>query len=168
MKIFTLGYQGLDLKTYIETLSANNVGIVLDVREVAWSYNRIYTKSNLQKSLLSSGIKYTHIRSAGNPSSNRKTATSVEDCLTKYRVYLKENSSCLETLLEYIKSFRDEGVHVCLTCFEHLPHECHRSILTEELTEIEPNLQIFHLRTQKKSIETKGLSLFSDTIAQLL
>lgn len=167
MKVFTLGYQGLSLERYVETLLAANVGIVLDVREVAWSYNRRYIKSVLQKTLLEAGIKYTHLRVCGNPSLNRKTATSIEECLTRYRDYLKENSECLEILLEYVELANNRNQPACLTCYEHKPEDCHRKILTDELIGIAPKLQITHL----KYIEATKINpapLFLDTTIQLL
>lgn len=166
MKVFTLGYQGLSLEKYVETLLTSNVGIVLDVREVAWSYNRRYIKSVLQKTLLEAGIKYTHLRACGNPSSNRKTATSIEECLSRYRDYLKENSECLEILLEYVELASKRNQPACLTCYEHKPEECHRNILTDALLEIVPELKITHL----KYIEATKINhapLFLDTTIQL-
>jgi uncharacterized protein (DUF488 family) len=166
MKVFTLGYQGLSLEKYVETLLASNVGIVLDVREVAWSYNRRYIKSVLQKTLLEAGIKYTHLRVCGNPSANRKTATSIEECLSRYRDYLKENSECLEILLEYVEHASKRNQPACLTCYEHKPEECHRNILTDSLLEIAPELQITHLKYIEATKINHAL-LFLDTTIQL-
>lgn len=166
MKVFTLGYQGLSLENYVETLLASNVGIVLDVREVAWSYNRRYIKSVLQKTLIEAGIKYTHLRICGNPSSNRKTATSIEECLSRYRDYLNENAECLETLLKYVELASGRNQPACLTCYEHKAEDCHRKILTDALIEIVPELQITHL----KYIEANKINhapLFLDTTVQL-
>ncbi len=167
MKVLTLGYQGLSLENYVETLLASNVGIVLDVREVAWSYNRRYIKSVLQRTLLEAGIKYTHLRICGNPSSNRKTANSVEECLSRYRDYLKENMECLETLLEYVDCASKREKPACLTCYEHKPEDCHRSILTNALIEIVPELQITHLQYIEISTTINQPLLFSDTTVQL-
>ena len=166
MKVFTLGYQGLSLEKYVETLVAANVGIVLDVREVAWSYNRRYIKSVLQKTLLEANIKYTHLRVCGNPSANRKTATSVEECLSRYQDYLKENLECLEILWEYVEQASRRNQPACLTCFENKPEECHRKILTDALVEIVPELQITHLQ-YVEATKTNHAPLFWDTTAQL-
>lgn len=167
MKVFTLGYQGLSLENYIETLLASNVGIVLDVREVAWSYNRRYIKSVLQKTLQDAGIKYTHLRICGNPSSNRKTATSIEECLSRYRNYLNENVECLKTLLKYVEMASERNQPACLTCYEHKPEDCHRKILTDALIEIVPDLQIAHLK-YVEATKTNLAPLFLDTTVQLL
>lgn len=168
MKVFTLGYQGLSLENYVETLVASNVGIVLDVREVAFSYNRRYIKSVLQKTLFEAGIKYTHLRNCGNPSANRKTATSIEECLSRYRNYLEENSECLEVLLEHIEHADKRNQPACLTCYEHKPEECHRKILTDALLEFVPELKITHLRYVAIPTKINQILLFSDTTAQLL
>lgn len=168
MKVFTLGYQGLSLENYVETLLASNVGIVLDVREVAWSYNRRYIKSVLQNTLFDAGIKYTHLRICGNPSANRKTAKSIEECLSRYSEYLKNNSECLEILLEYVETASKQEKPACLTCYEHKPEDCHRKILTDALIEIVPQLEITHLRYVEFPTKINQTLLFSDTTAQLL
>jgi uncharacterized protein (DUF488 family) len=136
------------------------------VREVAWSYNRRYIKSVLQNTLFDAGIKYAHLKVCGNPSANRKTAKTVEECLSRYKNHLKNNSECLEILLEYVENANEKGKPACLTCFEHKPEECHRKILTDELVKIIPNLQITHL----KYIEATKINhapLFLDTTVQL-
>ncbi len=166
MKVFSLGYQGLSLENYVETLLASNVGIVLDVREVAWSYNRRYIKSVLQSILSDAGIKYIHLKVCGNPSANRKTAKSVEECLSRYSEYLKNNLECLEILLEYVEAASKEGKPACLTCYEHKPEDCHRKILTDALGEIVPKLQISHLK-YVEATKINPASLFWDTTAQL-
>ena len=170
MKVFTLGYQGLGLDLYTETLTTAGVGVLIDVRETPWSYNRRYIKSVLERTMVAAEIDYVHLRECGNPSANRKSAVSVKDCLAKYRRYLRKNSDCLITLLDHVRIADDTGRPACLTCYEREPHDCHRSILLEFLAKADPSLEINHLRVLPETpIRTASAQrLFSDTKAQLL
>ncbi len=146
IKLFSLGYQSKSLQNYIDVLVASKVSIVLDVREKAWSYKPGFSKGQLDKALAAAGITYLHIRSAGNPSSNRKTATSVEECLMRYRDHLHHNPECLDEMWEVIEEASQQKKAVCLTCFELEHEQCHRSILIEGLMDKQPRLQPVHLK----------------------
>ena len=166
MQVFTLGYQGLGLEQYVRTLGESGIGVVLDVREKAWSYNRKYIGSVMERALSEAGIRYLHLKDCGNPSINRKTAASPEECLSRYRSYLQENKSCLELLMDQISIADSLGKPACLTCFEHDPIDCHRSILLELAIELQPALKICHLIvTADVPFRTVGRRPVSDTIA---
>src|SRR5882724_9944677 len=145
MKVYTLGYQGINQDKYIETLTEAGVGIVIDVRETPWSHKRGFCKTALAEGLNANGIDYLHLKSAGNPSANRKSAKSIDECLSRYRVYIEDNNSCIPELLNHITIASLLGRPACLTCFEHLPSECHRTVLTDILEEMEAGIQVVHL-----------------------
>lgn len=145
MKIYTLGYQGLSAEDYVRALVNAGIGLVLDVREHAWSQRPGFVKSALQKALESSGIGYEHIRAAGNPSANRKSSHSAAQCLRRYRHHLAKKPDCLEALILLIQSAVKSGKPACLTCYERSYRECHRSVLLEELIKVEPELRPIHL-----------------------
>lgn len=165
MKVFTLGYQGLSLEDYVATLVSVGVGVVLDVRETPWSYNRRYIKSVMANALAESGVKYVHLRACGNPSANRKAAKNVKECLEMYRIHLDENKLCLDELTTEIKYAYDIGAPACLTCFEKEPESCHRSVLLDELVKSEPTLEVVHLNVDKPFTRITVPLPASDTIA---
>ena len=143
--IYTLGYQGININSYVETLRHNGVGLVIDVREVAWSYKVGFSKAPLQAALNEAGIEYLHLKSAGNPSKYRKNSRTVKECLSKYRAFLGRNLERVDVLINEIEAAQSTGKAVCLTCFEKNPDECHRSILLDYLTEQKPRTKIMHL-----------------------
>ena len=145
IQVYTLGYQGKSLPVYIETLLTAGISIVLDVREKAWSYKPGFSKTQLQTALNKAGIRYFHVRSAGNPSSNRKTATSVKECLSRYRKHLEKNPACVIELLGLIKEANSSGESVCLTCFERDHNQCHRKILLDRMIMANRHLKPVHL-----------------------
>jgi uncharacterized protein (DUF488 family) len=60
MKLYTLGYQSLSERLYLQTLVNAGVGIVIDVRENAWSQRPDFIKSNLRSALATRNIDYNH------------------------------------------------------------------------------------------------------------
>jgi uncharacterized protein (DUF488 family) len=158
MKLFTLGYQGLDLCGYARELIKVGAGTVIDVRERAWSNRPDFVKSALELGLATSGINYVHVKAAGNPSSIRKTAQSAEECLTKYRRHLQCHHSAVEELYSFVRLAAEAGKPACLLCYERNPHECHRSVLLEMLREIDSSVRAIHLpfrsETELRPFET--------------
>lgn len=151
MKIFTLGYQNLSAELYVRSLINAGVSLVLDVREHAWSQRPAFIKSNLERSLSAVGIEYSHIKRAGNPSRNRKTARNASECMKRYRNYLRDNRDCLHEVIDAINKAEQAGGVVCMTCYERQPEDCHRSVLLEELLKLVPHLQPIHLQPTMES-----------------
>ncbi len=145
MDVFTLGYQGSTLAAYITALEAAGINLVIDVRETPWSYKPGFSKNPLMTALQSAGIDYLHLKSAGNPSINRKTAKNSTECLELYTKHLKNNPECLQELQALILTHTKRKRRVCLTCFEKHPIECHRSILIDKLRKRMPDMSPVHL-----------------------
>jgi uncharacterized protein (DUF488 family) len=145
MRVYTLGYEGLTPEAYVRALTDAGVGIVLDVRERAWSQRPAFVKSTLARSLREAGIAYLHCPEAGNPSANRKSARSAAECLTRYRLYLQSHRSCLQELLTEIRTASADGRYACLTCYEHDYDNCHRGILIEEMAALNGGFGVIHL-----------------------
>jgi uncharacterized protein (DUF488 family) len=133
LNLYTLGYQGVDVDTYVQKLKAAGVGIVADVRETPWSHKRGFCKNILSTELSRAGIEYVHVKSAGNPKENRRTAPDLAECLRRYRHYLKDNPAGITDLVHVIRAAADRNRSVCLTCFEKDVNDCHRSILVDAM-----------------------------------
>lgn len=145
MKFFTLGYEGLEIGKFLEILHEAGVGVVIDVREYAFSKKTDFAKTALRAHLEGIGIEYRHHKEAGNPQENRKTAKTRQECLENYRGYLLRNSKCLNNLLLSVRFHGGNGRKACLICYEHDPLHCHRSILVENLLDRDPSLECIHL-----------------------
>jgi uncharacterized protein (DUF488 family) len=133
LNLYTLGYQGVDVDVYVKKLKAAGVGIVADVRETPWSHKRGFCKNILSSELSKAGIDYVHVKSAGNPKANRRTAPDLAECLRRYRIYLKENPTGVTDLVEVVRMAASRNRTVCLTCFERDVNDCHRSILVDAM-----------------------------------
>lgn len=133
LNIYTLGYQGVDVNLYVSKLKAAGVGVVADVRETPWSHKRGFCKNILSSELSKAGIEYVHVKSAGNPKENRRSAPDLAECLRRYRVYLDENPTGVADLIDLVRTAASRNRTVCLTCFEKDVNDCHRSILVEAM-----------------------------------
>jgi uncharacterized protein (DUF488 family) len=133
LNLYTVGYQGVDVDTYVQKLKAAGVGIVADVRETPWSHKPGFCKKALSSELAKVGIEYVHVRSAGNPKESRRSAPDLAECLRRYKHYLAENPAGVTDLVDLVRTAASHDRTVCLTCFEKSFHDCHRSILVSAM-----------------------------------
>ncbi len=147
-RAYSLGYQGMSLEEYVEVLKANNVALVIDVRETPWSYKPGFSKKPLSEGLEANGIAYVHVKSAGNPSANRKMGLPQSEVIERYKQHLENNPSCLDEIYDLMVNRAWDGA-VCLLCFEEKPHDCHRKVILDKLSEKRGALIARHLYAQE-------------------
>jgi uncharacterized protein (DUF488 family) len=144
--IFSLGYQERTIDEYLDALVSAGIGVVVDVRETAWSRKQGFSKKGLQQRLGALGITYVHASFAGNPQSIRRAATSHEACLRGYSEHLDQNDAVLLQFDELLSRWLLEGVRICLLCYERHPDDCHRSILLDAwVSQHRPDACIRHI-----------------------
>ena len=132
-----IGYQGRTIDELVERLRARSVAVVIDVRELPWSRRAGFSKQALAERLAREGIRYVHVRAAGNPRANRKSGASSEEILARYREHLDRTPGVLEEILAAAG-----GEPAALLCYEAKVAECHRSVLLERLASLHPELEI--------------------------
>ena len=140
MEIAGIGYQGRSVDDLIRALSDAHITAVFDVREVPWSRKPGFSKSQLSASLARAGIRYVHLRAAGNPRENRRTARSTQESLSRYRQHLVQAPAVLEAIVEAARKER-----IALLCFEAAWDECHRSILIEQIAAVHAGTRMLAL-----------------------
>lgn len=129
VQLFTIGYEGRRVSELAATLRAHRIDVVLDVREVAWSRKRGFSKGQLSLHLASEGIAYYHDPRLGSPRELRKSYRATGDWdafIAGFRSHLKAQESALRQHAEAMA-----GDRVCLLCFEAQPAECHRSAVAD-------------------------------------
>ena len=130
--VFTIGYEGTDIERFILTLKAVGVEVLADVRAIALSRKKGFSKTALRNKLAEEGIQYVHFSALGDPKPGREAARA-----GKYDLFRKIYGKHLETT-EAQAALRELEIAVqekstCLLCFERDPNVCHRSIVTNEL-----------------------------------
>jgi len=128
--LHTIGYEGVSLDAFLATLTAAKVTTLLDVRELAISRRKGFSKSALAAALQSVGIVYRHERALGTPRDMRHRLRRDGD----FKRYFAEFREYLGTQKKLIVDLADELTgRVTLLCFESNPMECHRSVVVAAL-----------------------------------
>lgn len=141
--LFTIGYEGAFLESYINKLIQKDVHLLCDVRSNPLSRKYGFSKGSLSVILPKIGIKYEHIPELGIPSSERKDVKESKDYMNLFDVYkdsLQNKGKYVKQLFELINKHK----RVALTCFEKEPTLCHRYYLSHFLKS-EYNIRISDL-----------------------
>jgi uncharacterized protein (DUF488 family) len=147
MKVFTIGYEGATMDSFLGALTRAGVAQVIDVRQLPLSRRPGFSKSSLAAALAERGIGYVHLKALGTPKPGRDAAKK-GDHATLERVYagqleLPEAQAQAARMRELIAEKPS-----ALLCFERDPSICHRTLL---------------LAAEGEGIEVEDL--FADTIS---
>ena len=109
------------------------MAVLADVRAVANSRKRGFSKGALKAGLAEAGLGYEHFRSLGTPKSGREAARAHDAGLMR-RIYCEEVLDTADggLALDALAELAAERP-VCLLCFERDPARCHRRVLAERL-----------------------------------
>lgn len=132
-QLFTIGYEGISLETYINKLIINDVRILCDVRKNAISQKYGFSKNQLEKACKGVGIHYIHIPQLGINSDQRQDLNTQQDYDILFDLYEKTTIKENQQSLLYIRSLIDKDKRIALTCFEANPRQCHRSRVAKHL-----------------------------------
>ena len=70
--IYTIGYEGTDIDRCVATLKAVGVTVLADVRAVAVSRKKGFSKNGLRERLEAEGITYVHLVELGDQSKSHR------------------------------------------------------------------------------------------------
>jgi uncharacterized protein (DUF488 family) len=132
-RIYTIGYEGADVDRFTSALAGAGVALLADVRAVANSRKRGFSKNALRDELAAEGIGYRHFVELGTPKPGRDAARA-GDGATLRRIYCDEvlaGEPAKAAIDELAALAREQPV--CLLCFERDPAFCHRRLLAERL-----------------------------------
>jgi len=143
-QLFTVGYEGTTIDTFIANLLTNNIDCILDVRALPLSRKPGFSKTKLSQRLNRSKIHYVHLADLGTPKPIRENLKSTHDYSTffkKINIYLTNRKDAIEAAYSYVNNHT-----CCLMCFEHLAAQCHRKIVARKIKARDGNgLQIKHI-----------------------
>jgi len=130
--LFTIGYEGITVERYLNTLIKNDVQVLCDVRNNPLSRKFGFSKNNLQKYLGNIGIEYVHFPELGIKSEKRNNLNSDEDYQNLFKEY-KSSLSNRHEFLDKIYLLLETKKRIALTCFEREPSHCHRHVIRDYL-----------------------------------
>lgn len=131
--VVTIGYEGRTLEAYLNCMLQAGVTLLCDVRRNAFSYKYGFSKQTLHKGCEGVGIRYEHLPELGIASDDRRKLETQADYDALFTIYERDSLPRQSGALERIRNWVDVGERVALTCFELLPHQCHRHCVADEL-----------------------------------
>ncbi len=125
--LLTIGYEGKCLEGYLNQLLQAGVTLLCDVRRNPLSRKYGFSKLTLSKACEGVGIRYEHLPELGIASDKRRHLETQNDYDALFAMYEREYLPHQKTALDRIRRWLvDDQQRVALTCFEELPHQCHR------------------------------------------
>lgn len=130
-RLFTIGYEGQSIDSYINKLIANNIALVIDVRKNPLSMKYGFSKNRMKNYLETAGISYLHMPELGIESGLRKGLKTKSDFLELFDYYYKNILPDRKELVSEIISRLNKHKRIALTCYEADHTSCHRNKITE-------------------------------------
>jgi uncharacterized protein (DUF488 family) len=139
-RIYSIGYEGLEVEGLVDHLVSLKISLVIDVRLNAVSRRPGFSGKSLSAGLRESGIAYRHDPDLGNPPDNRDSFRHGDAKEGRQRMReLLDNGSrpALRRLVEDAG-----GARVAVLCVERDRLRCHRDVITEMVQEIDPTIEV--------------------------
>jgi uncharacterized protein (DUF488 family) len=131
--LYTIGYEGADADRFLTTLKDAGVATVADVRAVALSRKKGFSKNQLRGNLAEAGLGYRHFIDLGTPKAGREAARA-GDTERMHRIFCEQLATAgAQTQLEELAELAGTEA-ICLLCFERDPAQCHRRLIAERLS----------------------------------
>ena len=143
-QLFTIGYEGMSLGSFVAQLKNFSIDCLIDIREIPISRKSGFSKSELTETLSRENIRYLHLQELGSPIPIRERLKRDYD----YRLFFKNIENHLAKQKDAIEIAYRHIAHntCCLMCFEHLAEMCHRKLVARKIQERDGNgLQIINL-----------------------
>ena len=148
--LYTIGYEGLTLETFVETLNSHAIETLIDVRELPLSRKHGFSKRSLASALQDSNVEYFHERALGAPKPVREKLRVTGNWRGYKEAYLRILLH-KDALLKQIANIAQQK-RVCLMCFEEDYSTCHRSLVTERMVELNLIPEVEHLNPQTERV----------------
>lgn len=136
-RLYTIGYEGSDIETFLWFLQKHSVDCLLDVRQSPISRKKFFSKHSLSEKLLAEGIEYVHLPDLGSPKELRnklKTDRDYASFFAAMEEYLCDRKDTLEIANQHVSHKT-----CCLMCFEHQAQQCHRTVVAKMIKEKDGN-----------------------------
>jgi uncharacterized protein (DUF488 family) len=144
-RIYSVGYEGLDVPGLLERLLQSRVELVVDVRFNASSRKRGFSRGPLKAALEAAGIAYLHEPLLGNPPDNRAPFRTGDFETGRQRLrerlsLMDDSAAALERLVELAQNRR-----IAVLCLENDQSRCHRQVVIDMAREAAPELETLPL-----------------------
>jgi uncharacterized protein (DUF488 family) len=143
LAIYTVGYEGQSIDSFLHKIIRSGISTILDVRANPVSRKYGFARSTLGRLSSKLGIHYMHVPELGIPSGDRKTLGSPDSYAELFARYEQEMLPRHNEALQRAASVVTSQSTVLL-CRENLPHFCHRGRLAIALQRL-TGLSVEHI-----------------------
>jgi uncharacterized protein (DUF488 family) len=146
-RIYSVGYEGMNLKSFVEMCQQNRISTLVDVRLTPASRRPGFAKRALSSALEQAGITYLHEPKLGNPPENRDAFRDGDDKeLERGKKNMRKllangSGEALDRVIELARTSR-----IAVLCVERDHDRCHRSVITEAVVAAEPSIEVLQVR----------------------
>lgn len=130
--LFTIGYEGRTLESFLNILLKNDVRVLCDVRKNPFSRKYGFSREKLEQVTQGIKIQYAAFPNLGIESEMRKSLDTDDDYNDLFLNYEKTLPDRKKELERLHRVFEAEG-RIALMCFEKDPQMCHRHIICDYL-----------------------------------
>jgi uncharacterized protein (DUF488 family) len=134
VKIFTVGYEGLELEVFLRQLRRAGVRLVVDVRDMPLSRKRGFSKTALSAALSAAGMGYLHVRSLGCPKAIRDQYRVDRDWKAYTAAFLKHLRKQSQAVRELADLCEEQSAS--LLCYEADAGLCHRTYVARAVAAV--------------------------------
>ncbi len=131
--IFTAGYEGLQVETFLGLLLCSGVERIVDVRRNPVARKFGFHKGTLKRLSESVSIEYTHLPELGIASDERRGLDQQSDYDRLFEKYRRETLTGQRLLIDRLGETLRKSRSV-LVCYESKPCRCHRSHLANDVS----------------------------------
>lgn len=153
MTLFTYGYEGTPLATFISRLKIAGVQSVFDVRQLPLSRKPGFSKQRFADALHAAGIFYAHLPAFGCPKTIRDRYKADGDWSAYsvgFAAHLADQTAAISELATIAQK-----TTACLVCFEADFNRCHRSFVARVVARA-GGIAVVHLFTKGEIVEFGG------------
>ncbi|SMP62465.1 Uncharacterized conserved protein, DUF488 family [Sphaerochaeta associata] len=137
--LYTIGYEGLSIDGFLQSLILQNIKTLVDVRKSAFSMRPEFRKKNLEAALMEAGIQYYPMPEVGIPASNRKELLPSGRRCDLFKWYSENTLPLCERYASVVARLVSRE-NIALMCYEKDPKDCHRSLFAEYCQRVQPSI----------------------------
>ncbi len=132
--LYSIGYEGISLETYLNKLIQYDIKVLVDVRNNPMSQKFGFSKSQLIRYCEGLHIEYIHFAEVGIQSEYRQELKEQSDYDKLFEIYKNKTLPNTISTQEKILTLLKDKKRIALTCFEANICQCHRKHLAEAIT----------------------------------
>ncbi len=136
LTLYTVGYQGQQIDSFLDLLLGHGISQIIDVRQLPFSRKADFSKKRFAARLADTGIGYVHLAALGTPKTLRDEVRRTHDYTAFFAAMREMIASQPEALKAALDLARQQPS--ALLCFEADHKECHRLVVAEAMLEAAP------------------------------